>query len=146
MSNVASPEAEIPQSPGHPIPNAFDLGGLDLSQESNTVQELELAGQYWTPEEKGESKIVAFLGIQQREIFDEDTGELTETLPTVKMATLIDGAITQIFNASKRLVGIFNDPIYQPGMKFLVTYVGKKKSTQSGHNYDDWSVKPVVSK
>lgn len=119
---------------------------LKLEEKDNIVQEVELAGKYWTPEEKGESKIVVFMGVSVREIFDEETGELTDKLATVKFAALENGSVTQIMNASKRLAGIFNDPIYTPGMKFKVTYVGKKKSTQTGHNYDDWSVKPVITK
>lgn len=118
---------------------------LQLSADDVQVQEIELAGQYWTPEEKGENKIVAFLGIHDRTTVDEDTGE-AKKLPTVKFAALVNGAVTQLYNASTRLVGIFEDPMYKPGQKFLVTYVGKKASTKSGYKYDDWSVKPVVSR
>lgn len=124
----------------------LDMSKIDLSAEANTVQEIELASAYWTPEEKGESKLVIFLGIQDREVFDEESGELTESLKTVNFATLVNGAVSQMSNSSKRLVGIFNNEMFQPGMKFQVTYVGKKKSTKTGHNFDDWSVKPVVSK
>lgn len=125
----------------------LDLANLNLEEGSNNVQDIELASSYWTPEKAGEKRIVVFLGIQNREIFDEDTGELTETLQTVNMAALIEGNLTQVSNASKRLVGIFNNAIFQPGMKFQVEYLGKKVSTKgTGHKYDDWSVKPVVSK
>lgn len=120
-------------------------GSLDLTPENNQVQEIELAGKYWTPEVKGESKIVVYLGIQIRQIFDEETGELTEELNTVNFAALENGAITQISNSSKRLVGIFTNEMFKPRMKFQVTYVGKQKSTKTGHQYDDWSVKPVIS-
>lgn len=124
----------------------IDKANLNLDESKLEVQDIEMASLYWTPEKEGEYKIVIFLGVERREIFSEETGELTDTKTVVNMVASINGAMTQIENASKRLVGIFNNEIFQPGMKFKVTYLGKKISRESGYKYDDWSVKPVVER
>jgi hypothetical protein len=140
---VVESKALAPRVTGLPI-DITQIGSLNDADV--VIQDVELSGTYWTPEKAGEKKIVVFLGIQDREVFDEETGELTESLKVVHFAALIAGSVTQISNASKRLVAIFNNTMFQPGQKFQVEYIGKKVSTKTGHKYDDWSVKPAVNK
>lgn len=139
----AAPENEVSTDLA-PVENSiYDVAAF----EGLEVVELELAGNYWTPEKEGEYKDVIFDGLSEREKLDdsgEGTGEFTTSVNFYTMNN--EGAVTHISNATARLVGIFNDARFEKGMSFRVTYLGKKDSRTSQFKYDDWSVKPLRKK
>lgn len=110
------------------------------------VAPIELVGEYWSPMEKGESKRVFFYGFGTQSVIEQATGELRD-LDIVQFIEQRDGDFRLIQNGSARLVGQFNQMarFIEKGDAFLITYLGKEKTT-TGKFADSWSVKRIFIK
>lgn len=111
----------------------------DIDSEE-TVQ-IELAQNYWTPDQIGESKAGVFMGVKLQTRIDPDTGEEEDPLPTANFLTKENGTVTSFTNASKILLGIMQD--VPEGAAVRITYMGKKKNKNNSYSSDNWSVKPL---
>lgn len=110
------------------------------------VSPAEMLGDYWSPEKEGESKRVFFLKFDTQNVIEQGTGE-TRDLDVVMFLEKQGDNIRTIRNGSARLVGVFQQFArdLKPGDPFLITYLGKKKTT-TGKQADNWSVKPLIIK
>lgn len=110
------------------------------------VAPTELLGEYWSPEKEGESKRVFFAGFDTQRVIDQATGENAE-LPIVLFVEKQGDEFRTLRNGSARLYGVFEQFArdLKPGTPFLITYLGKKKTT-AGRQADSWSVKPLIVK
>jgi len=124
----------------------FDIGGESLP-DLDQAQELpiNLSSEYWTPEKEGESKRVFYSHIEDREIVDDETGNIS-MLPTAFFLEKKDGAISTVCNSSKRLVGAFQNNSIARGTPFIIIYNGKKKNKNNPYMSDRWTIKPLVVK
>lgn len=110
------------------------------------VAPTELLGEYWTPNEEGETKRVFFIGFDTQSVIEQATGESRE-LNIVKFLEKRGDDYVTIRNGSARLVGVFEQFAKElvPGQPFQITYLGKKR-TNTGKMADSWSVKPIIVK
>ena len=110
------------------------------------VAPAEMLGDYWSPEKEGESKRVFFFKFDTQNVIEQGTGE-TRDLDVVMFLEKQGDNIRTIRNGSARLVGVFQQFArdLKPGDPFLITYLGKKKTT-TGKQADNWSVKPLIIK
>lgn len=111
------------------------------------VDPVELSGEYWTPENEGESKRVFFAGLVEESVLEMESGE-TRQLVVAKFVEQRDGKLRAIRNGSRRLVGIFEQfaNTVKPGDAFEITYLGKKKNSTNSFKSDNWSVRPLTFK
>ena len=124
------------------FPAIKDLPDLTTAE----VAPAELLGEYWSPEKEGESKRVFFIGFDTQNVIEQATGESRE-LNIVKFLEKQGDNFRTIRNGSARLYGVFEQfaKDVKPGQPFLITYLGKKKTT-TGKQADSWSVKPLIVK
>jgi hypothetical protein len=111
------------------IPNLdeFEAASCDLSHE------------YWTPENKGETRKMFYMGVQQRTVPSQSGGEIDLDC-VLFMLPGKDGTHKTVVNGSKRLVAVFQNNEMESGTPVQVTYNGKKKNRTNGNISDDWSV------
>lgn len=133
-TQIASVNAEFPALNSLP----------DLSQAE--VSPTELLGEYWSPENPGETKRVFFIGFDTQSVIEQESGE-SRDLNIVKFLEKQGDEYRTIRNGSSRLYGAFEQFArdLKPGAPFQITYLGKKK-TNSGKFADSWSVKPLILK
>ena len=113
----------------------------DLSKA--TPEPVEMSGEYWTPEEVGESRRMFFFALNVENVVDMESGE-TRELPVVQFVEQdAKGDVHSVRNGSRRLVGIFESfaSSIKQGDAFEVTYLGKKKNKNNSYKSDNWSVK-----
>lgn len=113
----------------------------DLSKA--TPEPVEMSGEYWTPEEVGESRRMFFFALNVENVVDMESGE-TRELPVVQFVELDSkGDVHSVRNGSRRLVGIFESfaSSIKQGDAFEITYLGKKKNKNNSYKSDNWSVK-----
>lgn len=134
--------------------STFEIQTVDLSKGVlpglDDAQELpfDMAGDYWTPEESGESKNVYFVEIKTQKVLSANgTGELID-LDCAVFIELKEGIAHTILNGSRRLVGTLEQLIatnrVKQGMPLKITYMGKKKNKSNSFSSDNWSIKPLV--
>ena len=124
------------------FPALNTLPDLDKAE----VSPLELLGEYWTPEQVGETKRVFFIDIVNTNSIDPESG-LTVELSSVRFLEKQGDTFRTIRNSSKRLVAafeVFSGDI--SGKPFEITYEGKKKNSTNSFKSDNWSVKPLIIK
>lgn len=105
----------------------------------------DLMGDYWSPEQIGESRRVLFDRIQTMDVVDQQSGELVE-LPCAYFfyQEKPDSPIKQIRNGSKRLVGALEMYKIQPRTPLLIKYLGKKRNKNNPNMSDNWSITPLI--
>lgn len=118
--------------------------------EEAEVMPMELTSVYWTPEEKGESFRVIFLGIERVPMLPlgtEDKSQLNADgmvmLPCAYFLTNDDGRVVKICNSSKRLISTLQGSFIKPNTPLFITYLGKVKNKNNAFQSDSWSVKPL---
>lgn len=115
----------------------------------NDAQELpvDLCGNYWTPENPGESKKVIFLEIKPQKVLSQSTGELIDLECVVLAEQNEKGDLVTIINGSIRLVGALQpyveSGIVRYGTVLKITFLGKRKNKTNANFSDIWSVKPL---
>lgn len=113
----------------------------DLS--TATPEPVEMSGEYWTPEEVGETRRLFFFGLNIENVVDMESGENRE-LPVVQFVESDGkGGVRSVRNGSRRLVGIFESfaQSIRQGDAFEIVYLGKKKNKNNSFKSDNWSVK-----
>lgn len=124
----------------HANPN--NLPDLSKSKEAG----MDLVSEYWSPQEKGETKRMFYTHTGVGVFPDTETGEEKE-LTCAFFVEVVDGTKKAICNGSKRLVGAISDAKKQFGLSawspLQVTYLGKKKNATNSYLSDTWSVKPL---
>lgn len=107
---------------------------------------VEMSGEYWTPEEVGESRRLFFFGLNVENVVDMESGE-TRELPVVQFVEGDGkGGVRSVRNGSRRLVGIFESfaQSIKQGDAFEIMYLGKKKNKNNSFKSDNWSVKRLT--
>jgi hypothetical protein len=111
------------------------------------VIDVDLASDYWTPQNPLESKKLIFMGIQNRLVEDISNPAQTRELPTAFFVEkVVQGdkeTLRRVCNASKKLLGVIRDCNIQASTPVLVTYLGKVKNKTNQFSSDSWSVKPI---
>lgn len=120
------------------------LVDLDTQYEPSTI---DLSGEYWTPDKEGESRRLVFVGIEERTAPDHNDPEKDVSLPSVVfIEPSSEGNHKTIFNASKRLLAVFENNEIDRGQPVQITYNGKKKNRTNANMSDDWSVQLLRKK
>lgn len=104
----------------------------------------DLMTDYWSPENKGESRRVLFDRIQTIQGVDPQSGEVID----LECAFFFyqehaDGPIKQIRNGSKRLVGTIQSYNLQRLTPLLIKYQGKIRNKNNPNLSDNWSITPL---
>lgn len=132
-----------------PAKNDVGMQPLDLENisalHSAEAAPFDLMGDYWSPEQAGESRRVLFDRIQPMDVVDQQTGELVElNCAYFFYQEQPNGPIKQIRNGSKRLVGALEAYKIQPRTPLLIKYLGKKRNKNNSNMSDNWSVTPLI--
>lgn len=126
------------------VTNDFFAGKLpDL--EKMECAPLELSGEYWTPENVGESKRMFFNEIRYETTTDPASGNEVE-LPVAYFVILENGNKKVIRQASRRLTGVIESLNIAQGTPLEITYQGKKKNKTNPFMSDHWSIRPLIIK
>ena len=111
----------------------LNLADLEVSQVSDNSR-------YWSPTEKGETKLVFFDSMTVESILDVETSE-EKLLPTVHLwEQTPDRELSRISNSSARLVGLFERMNYLQGTPLKITFTGKEKNKNNSYQSDSWTV------
>lgn len=119
----------------------LNAGIPDLSK--STVAPMDLMGDYWTPENQGETKRLFFVRIASRKVISQQDGSLID----LDCAFFLENngkEVVSVTNGSRRLVGALENINAQTGMAFQITYLGKKRNRTNAHASDNWSIKPLM--
>ena len=126
---------------------AFDIMDLpDLDQEGVVVP-LSLVEDYWTPESKGETRKLAFLGVKTIMIpsmSEENRGELVERTYAEFAERQPDGSGKIVTSAAARLVGFFTDRDVPRGTFWQITYTGKVQNKTNAYKSDSFAIQMIV--
>lgn len=122
-----------------------DCAKIDLSKAE--PEPMEMSGEYWSPEEVGESKRLFFVQLMMESVLEQESGETRELL-VAQFVENVNGELRTVRNGSRRLVGIFEQFANQTkaGDAFEITYLGKKKNKNNSFKSDSWSVKRLIFK
>lgn len=122
------------------VPSASAFAALATAE----VMPIDLVSEYWSPRNIGEQKRLIFNGVQIERATETRSGEEVELATAYFLEATPDGKGRVIRNASRRLVGAFEDkPWFVPGQSmFLITYKGKK-TFNNGNTGDDWSIQEL---
>lgn len=118
------------------------------SLEEAQIFPLSLGGEYWTPEEVGETKRVFFFEVKTTKLKSFNNSELIDLDCAFFLEQDKDLNTHTIYNGSRVLVGIIESCIesglVQKGTPLEIRYEGKKKNKSNGNFSDRWSVKPLI--
>lgn len=133
--------------------NILNVMAVDLSQnlpDLSKANELpvDLSGNYWTPENTGETKRLFFVEIKPQKVLSANgTGELIDLDCAVFLEQTANGVSTLI-NGSRRLVGVLEQYVdagaIKQGTPLQITYNGKKRNKSNAFSSDNWSIKPLI--
>lgn len=142
---------EIAKKEENGVAVAVDLTGSNLPNlEEAKLFPLSLGGEYWTPEEVGETKRVFFFEIKTTKLKSFNNSELIDLDCAFFLEQDKDLNTHTIYNGSRVLVGILEscveDGLVQKGTPLEIRYEGKKKNKSNGNLSDRWSVKPLLIK
>lgn len=116
----------------------------DLAQA--TPEPVEMSGEYWTPEEVGETRRLFFFDLNIENVVDMESRETYE-LPVVRFLEPDgEGGVRSVRNGSCRLVGIFESfaMSIKQGDAFEIKYLGRKKNKSNARKSDCWSVRRLT--
>lgn len=124
---------------------SMDVNNID-DLEGAEAAPIELSSEYWTPTTPGETKKVLFHRIGITPVLSNDgSGEVID-LECAFFFVKENGAIKQISNGSKRLVGALQAFNVQYGAALEIRYEGKKRNKSNSFMSDSWVIKPLVIK
>lgn len=134
--------------------NILNVMAVDLSQnlpDLSKANELpvDLSGNYWTPENMGETKRLFFVEIKPQKVLSANgTGELIDLDCAVFLEQTKEGSVSTLVNGSRRLVGVLEQYIdagaIKQGTPLQITYNGKKRNKSNAFSSDNWSIKPLI--
>lgn len=119
-----------------------DLPDLDEAE----VVALDMASNYWSPTQIGESKRVYFDKVEVQQVQSKQDEDVIIDLPCAFFFEKRNGEVKTHSNGSKRLVAIMERNHIERGTPILITYLGKKRNSTNSFLSDDWSVKPLILK
>lgn len=133
--------------------NALEMQTVDLQAgnlpdlEKADVMPVDLTGNYWTPEQDGESKRLFFVDIQPQKVLSSSgNGEIID-LDCAVFLEQKGNDIKTVTNGSRRLVGVLESYLVQgligQGTPLLITYLGKRRNKTNSFSSDNWSIKPL---
>lgn len=142
---------EITKKEENSVAVAVDLTGSNLPNlEEAKLFPLSLGGEYWTPEEVGETKRVFFFEVKTTKLKSFNNSELIDLDCAFFLEQDKDLNTHTIYNGSRVLVGIIESCVegglVQKGTPLEIRYEGKKKNKSNGNFSDRWSVKPLLIK
>ena len=115
------------------------------SLEAYEVASCDLAVEYWSPEEDGESRRMLFAGVKSQMVPDHnDPDRMVDLQCALFVEPGADNNHKTVANGSKRLVAVFENGVIDEGTPVQVTYKGKRKNRTNGNMSDDWSVVTLV--
>ena len=124
----------------------FDI--MDLPDLENApVVPLSLVEDYWSPEQKGESRKLGFLGTKTVEIpamDGENAGELRPVTYAEFVERQADGTGKMVTSAAARLVGFFTDRNIPRGTFWHITYEGKVQNKTNPFKSDAFRINMIV--
>lgn len=133
--------------------NVLQVMAVDLTKnlpDLSKANELpvDLSGNYWTPENAGETKRLFFVEIKPQKVLSANgTGELIDLDCAVFLEQTANGIAT-VTNGSRRLVGILESYVdagnIKQGTPLQITYNGKRKNKTNAFQSDNWSIKPLI--
>jgi len=128
---------------------AVDLTSSNLPNlEEAQLFPLSLGGEYWTPENIGETKRVFFFDIKATKLMSFDNKGLIDLDCAYFLEQDKELNTHTIYNGSRVLVGIIESclesGLIQKGTPLEIRYEGKKKNKSNGNLSDRWSVKPLI--
>ncbi len=133
--------------------NILNVMAVDLTQnlpDLSKANELpvDLSGNYWTPENQGETKRLFFVEIKPQKVLSANgTGELIDLDCAVFLEQTPNGIAT-VTNGSRRLVGVLEQYVdagaIKQGTPLQITYNGKKRNKSNAFSSDNWSIKPLL--
>lgn len=119
----------------------------NLHQQAQAVP-IDFTSEYWTPSEKGDTKLGFFQEIKNSTYTDEQTGETIELPCVIFLEQKENGELKTIRNGSKRLVATLEDALrdqkIKAGSPLRIEYLGKQKNATNSFQSDRWSVKPLL--
>lgn len=136
--------------------SAFQIATADLTNSAGlpSLQDarelpIDLSGNYWTPENQGESKRVFFVEIKTQQVLSATgSGQLIDLECATFLEQREDGSVQTVVNGSRRLVGILeqyvNNGTISQGTPLLITYLGKRKNKTNSFQSDSWSIRPLI--
>ncbi|MCD0460030.1 hypothetical protein [Roseiconus lacunae] len=113
------------------------------------VESIDLANEYWSPSEVGESRRMYFMGTFKRQC--PDYNDKTKTVD-LECAVFVEpdesgnGNHKTVENASKRLVAVFVNSEVPQGTPVQVTYQGRKPNKRNNNQSDRWTVQTLAAK
>jgi hypothetical protein len=119
-----------------------DIDELDKAE----AAPIELSSSYWTPKLPGEQRKVIFDRIDVSLVPSAFNADETIELECAFFIVKENGAVKQICNGSKRLVGTLQSYNIQKGTALQITYEGKVKNKNNNFSSDSWSVVPLIIK
>lgn len=126
----------------------IDLSGTIPSLKDAQELPIDLCGNYWSPEDPGESKKLIFIEIKPQTVLSaQGTGELIDLDCAVFAEQNENGDLVTIMNGSRKLVGILepyvSDGKIRNGTLLKITFMGKRKNKTNSYSSDNWSIKPL---
>lgn len=118
----------------------------DLTQAE--VVPFDLCGDYWTPLEPGEFKLLFYSGLALEKAKGYNSDEIIDLECATFIERLDDTTSRKVICGSRKLVGILENleelGRITIGTPLKITFMGTKKMSKGmGHN---WSIKPVIIK
>ncbi len=107
-----------------------------------TAGPLELTGEYWSPENAGETRRMFFNEIRQETTIDQQGNDIE--LSVAYFVEVRGGNMVPIRQASRRLVAVLENFKVQPGTPLEITYKGKQRNKTNSFMSDFWSVRPLI--
>lgn len=142
-------EKEVIKKEENAVGVAVDLTSSNLPNLENAkIFPLSLGGEYWTPENIGDTKRVFFYDIKPTKLMSFNGNGIVELDCAYFLEQDKDLNTHTIYNGSRVLVGIIESCIesglVQKGIPLEIKYEGKKKNKSNGNFSDRWSVKPLI--
>lgn len=140
---------EIQKKEENAVGIAVDLTSGNLPNlEEAQIFPLSLGGEYWTPENVGETKRVFFFDIKPTKLMSFDNKGLIDLDCAYFLEQDKELNTHTICNGSRVLVGIIESCVesglVKKGTPLEIRYEGKKKNKSNGNYSDRWSVKPLI--
>ena len=135
------------------IENEVQIISVDIRKELPDLSQSEelpfdLCGDYWTPEENGEYKLLFYTGLSVEKAKRYNSDEIIDLECATFIERMYNGTNKKVICGSRKLVGILEgleeSGRIKIGTALKITYMGKKKMSKGLGN--NWSIKPLIIK
>lgn len=104
------------------------------------VVSADLSSEYWSPKEVGETRLMVFLGIEDREAPDFNDPNKKVTLETAVFAEPVGERFKTVTSAAKVLVSRLKEKEVPVGTPVEVSFSGTKKNKNNNFQSNQWSI------